>query len=155
MLIAKMYIKYVIDGDIEPVLKQFQDNGMYACVRTYDPNIDEKMIEKKVNLKELPLKVIRYKKEDEVSAVSNRVNSGLVTFGAPKSLLQVLPYCDKVIHTKKTCATLSVMAIIISLILYRLILASGGSENINSLYIAAYQVAWMIPTYLASKIFIR
>ena len=155
VLVAKMYIKYVLDGDIEPMLSQFREYGMLVCVRTFDPNIDEDMIAAKLSMKKAPIKVVRYRSADEVGGKSESTDSGLVTFGSPKSLLQLLPYCDKTIHTKRTCAALSIMSVIIGLMLLVVFSMSSGLGMLNSLYIIAYNLAWMIPAYLASKIFIR
>ena len=52
-LVAKMYIKYVMDSDIDLILKQFSGSGLYVCVRTFDPNIDEAMIAKKAGMKKM------------------------------------------------------------------------------------------------------
>ena len=155
VLVAKMYVKYVLDGDIEPMLSQFREYGMIVCVRTFDPNIDEDMITAKLSMKKAPIKVVRYRNADEVGGWSEHIDSGFVTYGSPKSLLQILPSCDNTIHTKRTCAALSIMSVIISLMLLVVFSMSSGLGRLNSLNIILYNIAWMIPAYLATKIFIR
>lgn len=155
MLIAKMYIKYVLDGDIESMLIQFKEYGMYVCVRTYDPNIDEDMILAKLDMKDPPVKVVRYRSADDVRGYVERVDSGFVTCTSPKTLLQLLPYCDKTIHTKRTCGALAIMSMIISLMLIAVFAVSSGLEFIRSIHVILWHFVWMIPAYLASKIFIR
>ena len=155
MLIAKMYIKYVLDGDIESMLIQFKEYGMYVCVRTYDPNIDEEMIFAKLDMKDPPIKVVRYRSADDVRGYVERVDSGFVTCTSPKTLLQLLPYCDKTIHTKRTCGALAIMSMIISLMLIAVFSMSSGLAFIRSIHIILWHFVWMIPAYLASKIFIR
>ena len=155
MLIAKMYIKYVLDGDIESMLIQFQDYGMYVCVRTYDPNIDEEMICAKLAMRNPPVKVVRYRSSDDVKGHVERVDSGFVTYSSPKTLLQLLPYCDKTIHTKRTCAALAIMSMIISLMLIAVFTMSSGLAFLRSIHVILWHIGWMIPAYLASKIFIR
>ena len=155
MLIAKLYIKYVLDGDIEPILRQFQDYGMYLCVRTYDPNIDEDMICAKLQLKNPPVKVVRYRRADDVRGVMERVDSGFVTYGSPKSLLQLLPYCDKTIHTKRTCGALTVMAVVVALMMLSVFAMSSGISALNSLYITIYHIVWVFFSFVASRLFIR
>lgn len=155
VLIAKLYIKYVLDGDIEPILKQFQDYGMYLCVRTYDPNIDEYMISSKLSIKNAPVKVVRYRNSDDVRGVMEKVDSGFVTYGSPKALLQLLPYCDKTIHTKRTCGALAIMSVIIALMLLAVFTMSSGIASLNSLYVAVYHMIWVLLTFVASRLFIR
>ncbi len=154
-LVAKMYIQYVMDGDIELILGQFQNSGLYGCVRTFDPNIDERMIAKKVKLKRIPLKVIRYSEQEEVNAHSAKMDSGLVTSGSPKSLLQIISYCDKVLHTKKTNIALAILAILIGAAIMLLVVLSGNIGVVNSLFIILYQLLWLVPMLISSKMFIR
>ncbi|MBQ8402425.1 MAG: hypothetical protein IJX14_10920, partial [Clostridia bacterium] len=154
-LVAKMYIQYVMDSDIELILGQFQNSGLYVCVRTFDPNIDERMIARKVKMKRMPLKVIRYNGPEEVSAYSEKVDSGLVTCGSPKSLLQIISYCDKVLHTKKTNIALAILAILVGAAIMLLLVLSGSIGIMNSLYIIIYQLLWLIPMLLSSRMFIR
>jgi len=155
VLIAKLYIKYVLDGDIDPILRQFQDYGMYLCVRTYDPNIDEYMICSKLSIKNAPVKVVRYRNADDVRGVMEKVDSGFVTYGSPKALLQLLPYCDKTIHTKRTCGALSIMSVIIALMLLAIFTMSTGLSSLNSLYVVLYHLVWVLLTSIASRLFIR
>ncbi len=158
VLIAKLYIKYVLDGDIEPIIGQFQDYGMYLCVRTYDPNIDEDMICAKLQIKNPPVKVVRYRTSDATRGMTERMDSGLVTCGSPKLLLQLLPYCDKTIHTKRTCGAISIISVIFSLMVLAIAAMSGNVGDmsfINSLYMTMYHGLLMLLTFIATKIFIR
>ena len=158
VLIAKLYIKYVLDADIEPIIGQFQDYGMYLCVRTYDPNIDEDMICAKLQLKNPPVKVVRYRTSDAARGMTERMDSGLVTCGSPKLLLQLLPYCDKTIHTKRTCGAIAIISVIVSLMVLAIAAMSGNIGDmsfINSFYMTVYHGACMLLTFIAAKIFIR
>ena len=154
-LVAKMYIQYVMDADIDLILKQFSGSGLYVCVRTFDPNIDERMIARKLNVKRMPLKIVRYRSMDEVSAYTEKADSGLVTCGTPKSLLQVISYCGKVLHTKKTNIALSVLSVMIGVAILLLLVLAGYADKVNSLFIAVYQLLWLIPMVISSKMFIR
>ena len=154
-LVAKMYVQYVMDADIDLILKQFSGTGLYVCVRTFDPNIDERMIARKLNMKRMPLKIVRYASAEEVTAYEEKVDSGLVTCGSPKSLLQVISYCEKVLRTRKTNAALGVLSVLIGAAILALLLLSDSMGLLNSLYIAVYQLIWMIPLAISSKMFIR
>ncbi len=154
-LIAKMYIMYVMDADIDLILKQFSGSGLYVCVRTFDPNIDERMIARKLNMKRMPLKIVRYASAEEVTFYEEKVDSGLVTCGSPKSLLQVISYCEKVLRTKKTNIALSVLSVMIGAAILVLLLMSNSMGLLNSLYIAIYQLIWMVPLAISSRMFIR
>ncbi len=154
-LVAKMYVKYVMDGDIDLILKQFQGTGLYVCVRTFDPNIDERMIAKKLNMRRIPLKVVRYASPDEVTMYEAKADSGLVTSASPKSLLQVISYCDKVLHTRKVNIALCVLSVLLGIAVVSLMILSGTVSMVNSLFVAVYHLLWIIPMVLAAKVFIR
>lgn len=154
-LVAKMYIKYVMDSDIDLILKQFSGNGLYVCVRTFDPNINEKMIAKKAGMKKMPLKIVRYASADEVGNYEEKVDSGLVTCGSPKSLLQIISYCGKVLHTKKTDIALGVLSVMIGIAILVLLMLADSLTVLTSLLIVIYQLIWLIPITIASKVFIR
>ena len=154
-LVAKMYIKYVMDSDIDLILKQFSGSGLYVCVRTFDPNINEAMIAKKAGMKKMPLKIVRYSSADEVGRYEEKVDSGLVTCGSPKSLLQVITYCGKVLHTKKTDIALGVLSVMIGAAILILLLLADSLSVLSSLLIVLYQLVWLIPITIASKVFIR
>ncbi len=154
-LVAKMYIQYVMDSDIDSILKQFAGNGLYVCVRTFDPNIDEYMIARKLNTKRMPLKIVRYSSADEVGRYEAKADSGLVTCGTPKSLLQIISYCGKVLNMKKTNVALSVLSVMISVSVMLLMMLSDSLTSMSSLFIALYQLVWLIPMTIASKLYIR
>lgn len=154
-LVLKFYVKYGMDADIDLILKQFSGSGLYVCVRTFDPNIDERMIAKKLNMKRIPLKIVRYASTDEVTTYEEKVDSGLVTCGSPKSLLQVISYCGKVLHTKKTNIALSVLSLMIGVAILVLLLLSQSMGVLNSLFVAVYQLMWLIPMTISSRMFIR
>ena len=155
VLVAKMYIKYDMDEDIDVILKQFAGDGLYVCVRTFDPNIDEKMIANKLGEKKVPLKIVRYSNTDEVGKYEAKSDSGLVSCSSPKSLLQVISYCEKVIHTKKTNAALAILSVVIGAGVLLLLLLAGAINMLTSLLIALYQLVWLIPTIIATKASIR
>ena len=154
-LVSKLYIKYDVDTDIEPILKQFNDGGIYMCVRTFDPNINEDMIASKLEMNNPPVKVVRFREEGEVGEVTERADSGIVTVGSPKALLQLIPFCDNTSRTKRDCVALGIVASVIAAIIVLLIFISGGISKVGSLLAAVYQLAWLLPAFLISKIFVR
>ena len=67
----------------------------------------------------------------------------------------MISYCDKVLHTKKTNIALYVLAMLIGAAVMVLLTLSGSIGVMTSLYIALYQLLWLIPMMLSSKMFIR
>ncbi|MBQ2547125.1 MAG: hypothetical protein II557_12610 [Clostridia bacterium] len=154
-LVAKMYVKYEMDSDMDTILKQFSGNGLYACVRTFDPNIDEAMIAKKLSMKKMPLKIVRYADPEEVVSYEAKADSGLVTCGSQKSLLQVISFCGKVLRTRKTHVALAVMSILVSAAIMTILLLANLLPGLTPLTITLYQLVWLIPALITSRVFIR
>ena len=154
-LVAKMYVKYEMDSDMDLILKQFSGNGLYACVRTFDPNIDEEMIAKKLSMKKMPLKIVRYADPEEVVSYEAKADSGLVTCGSQKSLLQVISFCGKVLRTRKTHVAMAVMSILVSAAIMAILLFANLLGGLTPAVITLYQLVWLIPTLITSRVFIR
>ena len=154
-LVAKMYIKYVMDPDIDLILKQFSGEGLYVCIHTFDPNIDEHMIASKLNMGKIPLKIIRYADAEEVDNYEEKAESGLVTSGSPKFLLQIISFCGKVLRSRKTNIALGVLSGVIGIAIIALLLISGSLNILNSLLLGIYQLVWIIPAVISSRIHVR
>ena len=151
-LIAKMFIKYVMDADFEFILRQFTQNGTCVCVNTFDPNVDADMILSKVKGKKYPLRVIKNSIGD---SVTEHAESGIVTRGTTKSLLQVVSYCDMVLGVKRTNLVISVVSAVISLAIMLIVALSGSIGMIASWLIVLNQLFWMLPGMLTTKLYIK
>ena len=82
-----------------------------------------------------------------------KVDSGLVTSASPKSLLQVISYCDKILHTRRVDIAFSILALMIGVA--GVLLLSGSLGAINSLIVALYHLLWIVPAVISAKMFIR
>ena len=151
-LIAKMYVRYVMDPDFEFILRQFARGGTCVCVKTLDPNIDEEMIFSKVRGKKYPLKIVRNTENEETV---ERMNSGIVTRGTTKSLLQVVSYCDMVLSVKNTNLVVSIVSAVVSLAILVIVTMSRNLGALSSWMVAVNHLFWMIPAMLTAKLFIK
>lgn len=151
-LIAKMYVRYVMEADFEFILKQFAKGGTCVCVKTFDPNIDEEMIFSKVRGRKYPLKVVRNTEGCETMA---RADSGIVTRGTTKSLLQVVSYCDMVLSVKNTNTIISIVSAIVSLAIVFIVTISKNIGALDSWMVVVNHLFWMIPAVLTTKLFIK
>ena len=121
-------------------------------MKTLDPNIDEEMIFSKVRGKQYPLKIVR---NTEGTEAVERADSGIVTRGTTKSLLQVLSYCDMVLSVKGTNTVISIVSAIVSLLVLVIVMMSQNVGALKSWMVAANQLFWLIPAMLTTKLFIK
>ena len=154
-LVSKMVLSYVVDADFEYIIRQFADSGMYVCVKTFDPNIDEDLINRQILGNNYPLRVIKYKGTEEITKYSERTEGGIVSRGTTKALLQTISYCDKIVGAKKTGYVLSVVAAIFSVLIACAVVVMGKSDAIYSIYPALLQLFWMLPVAISTNIIVR
>ncbi|MBQ8474971.1 MAG: hypothetical protein IJ499_04855 [Clostridia bacterium] len=154
-LVSKMILSYVIDADFEYILRQLTDSGMYVCIKTFDPNIDEVLVNRQVTSGSYPLKVIKYKGTEEITKYSERTEGGIVSRGTTKALLQTISCCDKIVGAKKTGYVLSIIAAIISVLIMCAAVVTGKGDSVYSLYAAINQIIWLIPVLISTKVIVR
>lgn len=152
---AKMYVQYHIDPDFEFILKQLYGAGVCVGIKTSDPNIDDRMLGMRIKLDKYPVKVLKCKNLSETNETKPRVDSGIVSKSSVKALLQTLAYCDKVQHITKTNIVIKLFAILIGILLSAFLLGLGLSAGVLSFYVALYQLFWILPMIIISKLFIN
>ncbi len=151
---AKFYISYIIDPDFEPILKHLYRSGICVGIRTFDPNIDNHLLSKKIKISKYPVKILKCRGSEDLSQTHERVDSGIVSKSGSKSLLQTLSLCDKVSYMTRTNVVIKIFAMFVSVVLLGFVLALGHTADLASLYVALYQLFWILPMAIIAKLFI-
>ncbi|MBQ7835625.1 MAG: hypothetical protein IJ389_00025 [Clostridia bacterium] len=154
-LVSKMILSYVVDADFEYIIRQLADSGMYVCVKTFDPNIDEALINGQVVGNNYPLRVIKYKGTEEITKYSDRTDGGIISRGTTKALLQTISYCDRIVGAKKTGYVLSIIAAIFSVLVVCAAVVMNKTADVYSVYPAVLQLFWIIPAFISTRIIVR
>lgn len=149
-ILAKFYVQYTVDSEYEYVFSQLYKAGMCVGIRTWDPNISEEFIIKKLRLKgDYPVKVIHGKPGRRFYPKVEYNNSGVVSAGSVKSLLKVLSSCDKIKYISKIHGIFEVVSAIVA-ILAVLGVTLLGKLDLGSMYAALYQIFWLVPIMLVA-----
>ena len=151
---AKMYINYAIDPDFEFILKKLYRAGMCAGIKSFDPNIDDQMLSGCINISKYPVRVLKGRGLDDLTVPDDRVDSGIVSKSSAKSLLETVTLCDKVLHVTKMNVVVKIFAMIVGIVIMTFLAVSGDISKISSLYVAAYQLFFMIPMVLITKLYL-
>lgn len=151
---AKLYIQYRLDPDFEFILKKLYKAGVCVGIKTLDPNIDDEMLGRRIKTDKYPVKVLKCREASEASGKVESIESGIVSRNSTKSLLQTFALCDKVHHITKTNSLISFFAIFISIIISAFVVIFGMTSGVHSVYVALYQLFWIIPMFIISKVFI-
>ncbi|MCL2519148.1 MAG: hypothetical protein FWF15_11345, partial [Oscillospiraceae bacterium] len=91
--------------------------------------------------------------EDQIETEA-RIESGIISKGSTKSLLQTFAMCDKVLQITRTNLVVKMFAMIISVIIMVFIMSLGLDDQVNSFYVALYQLFWSIPMVIIARLFI-
>ncbi len=154
VMAAKMYIRYPLDPDFEEALVDFTAAGMSLCITTSDPNVDEVMLAHRISLEDYPVKVLKVAPGTEKKEAEH-IDSGIASRGGAHTLLKTVTYCSKILRVRKTNFSISIMALFVSVVLVLLLSAIGRLGEASSLFVALYQLVWVLPVWLTSKLFIK
>lgn len=151
---AKMYVQYTIDPDFEFTLRKLYKAGICIGIKTFDPNIDDKLLGSKVNIAKYPVRILRCSSLEEKTIPQDEADSGIVSKGGPRNLLNTFVLCAKVLYANRTNVTVKIMSVLFSVLLMAFLLVFGKVTAIPSIYVVLYQIFWMIPVYLISKFYV-
>ena len=150
-VIAKLYVRYRIEPAFEVTLKRLYKSGICVGIKTVDPNINDEMLSTKIKLEKYPVRVLKYSDLSESRRGSERTDSGIVSKKSVKALLKVFTLCDKIKHVTKTNIAVNIITMVMGLIISIAVATIGSAVSISSMYIALFQMFWIIPIYLMSK----
>ncbi len=150
-LAAKVYVHYTIDSEFEAILAQLYKTGICVGIKSFDPNIDDLLLAKKIKAMKYPVKVIRSKTVEDIPHTFERCDSGIVSKRSVKALLKTVTLCERVSSVIKTNLIVKVLAMLIGVVVMVFIHAFGSELTLSSLYITLYQIFWTIPVVLISR----
>lgn len=150
-VIAKLYIRYRIDPGFEVTVKRLYKSGICVGIKTVDPNINDEMLSTKIKLEKYPVRVLKYSDISGSRRGSDRTDSGIVSKKSAKALLSVFTLCDRIKHVTKTNIAVDIITMITGLAVCIATAVIGSVVSVPSLYVALFQLFWLIPVYLMSK----
>ena len=150
-VIAKLYVRYRIDPGFEVTVKRLYKSGICVGIKTVDPNINDEMLSTKIKLAKYPVRVLKYSDISGSRHGSDRTDSGIVSKKSAKALLSVFTLCDRIKHVTKTNIAVDIITMITGLAVCIATAVIGSVVSVPSLYVALFQLFWLIPVYLMSK----
>lgn len=151
---AKLYIQYSVEPDFEIVLKQLYRQGICVGIKTSDPNIDDHLLSCKIKMSKYPVKIIKCSEPKETAIIVDRLSSGIVSKSSAKALLQTLAICDRVLSASRTNNVLGVVSILLGMAAMAFCIISGMAVTLAPVWIALYQLFWIIPVIAISRYYI-
>ena len=149
---AKIYTSYSIDPGFASIAKQLYRAGMCLGIKTFDPGIDDTLLGRFINLAKYPVKIIKCRSMADKLATEEKADSGIVSKKSARSLLKALSLCEKVNSCAKTGTFVAMLSVIIGFAISAFLLFQGLSGSVNGIYVALYQLFWLIPTVIISQL---
>jgi len=153
-LSAKFYVQYTLDVDFEVLLKDLNRAGICVSIRTSDPNIDNRLLQSKLNLNKTALKIVYREPVSERSAAVVEADSGVVGTGTPSELVHTVMLCDRTAQVLKTNNIIKAASLLVGVILLMVLTLITNGINLISAVFLLYQIFWMLPTLIVSRLFL-
>lgn len=151
ILCAKFYIKYSLDVDFENMMSRVKSCGICTVLKTFDPNIDDKMLSKFVDTSKFPIRVVKCKIGDSLGEVKDEIDSGIISTGNTKNTVEAAVICENLYNIHSSSNSVKVIAMAVGVLLSVLV-AIFNIAPLCSLYVALYQLLWAIPAIVSGKI---
>ncbi|MBQ7160558.1 MAG: hypothetical protein IJR90_02505 [Clostridia bacterium] len=153
---AKIYTQYSIDPGFISIAKQLYNAGMFLGIKTFDPGIDSDLLAGFVDLEKYPIKVIKCHSTADRTPTEEKTDSGIVSKKSTRSLLKALALCENVNSTTKAGTFITMASVLIAFGISAFLtfndVIKGSSTGI---YVALYQLFWIIPVAIISRLNIK
>lgn len=153
-LCAKFYIRYRMDEAFERDVERLSANGIRTLIRTYDPNIREMLIKKISYTGRFGIRVVKKTIEQQNDFAAAQLNSGIITSRSVREILCVLLACRRTCRLTSFSETGGLVLGCLGMLLSIVLATLGVLAATPSLLLCLYQLFWVLPVLLASKLYI-
>lgn len=150
-LAAKVYVQYTIDSEFEKILAQLYKTGMCVGIKSFDPNIDDMLLAKKLKAMKYPVKVIRSKTVEDIPHTSPRCVSSIVSKRSVKELLRTVASCERVSSAIRTSFIFKILAMLLGVVVMVFVLFFNAEPFVRSIYAVGYQLIWIALVTLVTR----
>ena len=153
VVVAKFYIQYNVSSDFLYIVRHLAREGMCVSIRSSDPCVDNDILYRnKMDPTEYPVRIIKGQGPEEKKESISTSDGSIISTGSRKGLVKTLLLCDKILNLRKTNLVVKVLSMVIGAVAAGFLITAAAP--ISSLFPAVYQVFWMIPIFIVSKIYI-
>ena len=148
--VAKLYIRYRVNPRFEQLLKDLHRAGICLGIKTMDPNITTDMVLSGVRFKKCPIAVLKQDDPAEVVPESEHDSSGIVCNSSLHNFLQMFSLCDKVRHTTRCNALVTMISVLLSFLAVSFLAVTGEIGSYGVLQATMFQLCCQVPVWLLS-----
>jgi hypothetical protein len=151
---AKFYVRYRMNEEFERDVERLAAQGIRVLIRTFDPNIRKALIDKVSYTGKYDIRVVRKTVSQQGDYAAPQINSGIVTRRSVREVVRVLLACRRACRLTSFSEMGGLVIGCVGMLLSIIIAVLGGMLSTPSWALAAYQLFWILPIVLASKIII-
>lgn len=151
-LSAKFYVEYNISSRFLANVKKLKSYGVRSVIRTYDPNIDEKLIEKLITLDDT-ISVVKKMPENVNDYAQLCIDSGLVTGESSRDIIKMIFSCFNAKKAIKASKIAMTVGIVIGMICA--VSSVAMSLSFPSVTMALVSILTLVPLIVISKFIIK
>lgn len=148
-LAAKFYIKYAVSARFCTQLAALNHAGLYAAVKTCDPNVDAVLLQKILGNPEYPIGVIKTGSAAKNAEAVEKLDAPIVATSKISAVLNGFLLCDGV----RSRASLGTLAKYVSMLLgvfITFVLTGMQNAGLTPLVCLYYQLIWLLPVVIPS-----
>ncbi len=149
-LAAKIYIKYTLNPLFDALLKDMYKAGMCLGIKTLDPNINNELLARGIGFKKCPIAILKAGSPEDMNGEHEVIDSGIVTNSSLHTFLKMFVLCDKARHITKSNAIITIASVFLSFFAAFFLSVTGDASVINSYYMVALQLIWLLPVWMTS-----
>ena len=82
-------------------------------------------------------------------------NSGIVSRNSLTALARAISLCNKIRRVRKTAKSVSVASMVVSVVMMIFLSLFSSELEVPSVYVALYQIFWMLPMVLFTKLYVK
>ncbi len=152
---AKFYLRYSLDRGFVKTVQNLYKNGICTVLRTYDPNINNRLISKIGSLSAYSVKVVHKTEEQLSDFVAESADSGILSHTDAVFASKLLFLCINAVRIMRSNVILKIAMTAISAIAFLLLQIVGFTGSDYSLTTVLYQLLWLIPVLTAARLYIK
>ncbi len=149
-VVAKIYVKYGISGEFDELLRSMHKAGVCVGIKTLDPNINNELLQKNIKYKQCPVAVLKGGRPEEMNAVEEKIDSGIVSGSSLHAFLKMFILCDRARHATKSNVIINIAAMIVAVFAAAFLSVTGEAMAYSSIAIMLFQLLWLLPSIVMS-----
>ena len=154
-LCAKLYVQYDIDHSFEDIINSLASENIDTYIKTADPCIDDELLASKLRISRFPARVIKRTTDELPDSVVESADSGIISRNTLDGIADAVVLCNRIKRVRKTSRSVCVVSAIIGILVMVFLALFSSTPDILSIYTVIYQIFWLIPMMLFTKLFIK